>query len=220
MQKPRLYDRAWGSADRVEKLSRVFFIVVVGTFLALIATTPDRQPPQAFATAVSATTESRSSLPADAPPCRDSDMTQRRVVCRTATKTLAVGREDVPLLLGTTQLRVISVQASGDRVAVRLRVRNTGTQMRATPGGRREAYMNIDGRRIYAAPRASQDVMSGEALTLTYAFVLDDQAIWQLQARGGQTELALAPLGEGTPAESKMLAVTKLQVPVERLAIG
>ena len=221
MQKPRLYDRVWGNADRAEKLSRIFFVVVVGTFIGLIATTPPRQAPEAFAGAVATTTESKAAaVPDDAPPCRDVDMTQRRVVCRTATKTLAIGDEDIPLLLGSTQLRVIGVQASGDRVAVRLRVRNTGGTMRATPGGRREAYLNLDGRRVYAAPRASQDVMPGEALTLTYAFVLDEAAIWHLQGAGGRTAMAVAPLGEGTPAVSETLAVTNLEIPTERLALG
>ena len=220
MQKPGLYDRVWGNADRMEKLSRIFFVVVVGTFIGLIATTPPRQTPQAFATAVSATTASKSAVPEDAPACRDADMSQRRVVCRTETKTLAIADEHVPLLLGSTQLRVIGVQASGDRVAVRLRVRNTGDTMRATPGGKREAYLNINGRRVYAAPRASQDIMSGEAMTLTYAFQLDPQEIWTVQAVDGRAAMAVAPLGEGTPAISDTLAVTNLQIPTRRLAVG
>jgi hypothetical protein len=209
-----LYDRMWGRVSPVDRMSRVIVAVVLlaaGAIIALSVTKEDE--------ATGAAGTPAKAKAAQLPMCRDVKVpADKAVACRTSKKTLYIGAEDVPILLETTQLRVIDVRSARRRAIVRVRLRNTSGRPQNTGKGAREVYLNVAGRQMFANPRPEVSIADGEAETVPFTFRFDAGDVAALRRAKGRTELAMAPFGAGGAGKSTTLAVARLRVSVARIA--
>jgi hypothetical protein len=206
-----LYDRMWGRVSPVDRISRVIVAVVLLAAAAIIALSVTKEDETSRAATPAAERRERPALPM----CREVEVPDDKAVgCRTSQKTLYIGAEDVPILLETTQVRVVDVRSAPRRIRVRVRLRNSSGQSQNTGKGPREVYLNVAGRQLFADPRPQQRIASGDAATVTYSFPANAAATRALRRSRGRAELAVAPFGAGGAGASKTLAVARLRVAV------
>jgi hypothetical protein len=205
-----LYDKLWGRVSPVDRIARIVVGVVVLAAAAIIALSVTKEDEAATATATPAA-DRRPALPL----CRDAKIGGDEAVgCRTSKKTLFIGAEDVPILLETTQVRVVDVRSTPRRVTVRVRLRNTSGDPQNTGKGPREVYLNVAGRQMFADPRPQVRIPPDDASTVRYSFPVGAGEIRALRRAKGRAELAVAPFGAGGAGRSKTLAVARLRVAV------
>jgi hypothetical protein len=182
--------------DRSPGFARLFWLgclVAVATALTLVVT--------------------QNATSADDPgvrPCREAvgvGPLGQRVTCRTASATLTIGEQRMPLVAETTAVRVLRARLSGRSLLVRLRVRNTGASQQRLAAD--QVYAAVGGR--HRAARLRERVVDPhDALNVRVRFVLD-RAAAEAVRNGGRTELAVVPWATPRTNAGRRLLVVRLR---------
>jgi hypothetical protein len=141
------------------------------------------------------------------PPGPDDDA----VRCRTRSAVLTIGGEDRPLLLGGTQVRVLSATLTGRTVGLRLRLRNETDAEQGVLAGGNELYLNLSGVRVDAGPVGDTRIESMEGATVTLRFPLTPPRLALLRRLGGSAELGVRPWEEDAATDGSV-GVIRLRV--------
>ncbi|HEX8207831.1 MAG TPA: hypothetical protein VF587_17325 [Solirubrobacteraceae bacterium] len=219
------FGKRFSSATALEKAIIAVLVLVLAADVAIIAFgRADDAPPRESGTNEPAgatvpgttTTTAPTTTSSDAggvPPCSevaDPGPSDDAVRCSTRSATLLLGGEDRPLLLGGTQVRLLSASSTPASLILRLRVRNeTGAEQGIIAGGQ-EIYVNLNGVRLDAAPSGDVRVPTMEGVTTTLRFPLTPGRAALLRRLGGRAELGVRPWDE-QPAE-KAIGVLRFRV--------
>jgi hypothetical protein len=201
----RLYIRAWGQRQRVDRIAVVLLSAIVVGGIVLVATANDEQAPRSTGTADSGR----------ARPCKDLNLSGRltgRVTCQAKTATLSIAGQDLPVLLEGTQARVYRAQALAGGLNVRMRLRNETTQPRPITARSRQFYLSTAGNRVFASSVTPATTLKPSgAATLMVRFPVDT-ALRKRLARERTVDLGVVPFTEVGSSQPSQLGVVRLHV--------
>jgi hypothetical protein len=201
----RLYIRAWGQRQRVDRIAIVLLTGIVVGGVVLVVTAKDNGSKSSSPTATAGRVRACSEL-------KLSGHINGRVTCQAKSATLSISGQDLPVLIDGTQARVYRASAVGGDLNVRMRVRNETSEDRPVASASKQFYLSTAGKRVYAAAVTPATTLKpSSAATLMVRFPLDG-ALRRRLARERTVDLGVVPFAEvGTPQPSQV-GVVRLHV--------